>query len=582
MPSSTSSALALAGRLRELDDAALGALLRAREIGGGRDSSIKDFFDLAERLLSRESVQAALARLDRPTLLSLFGTAAPSAVQLALADLDATAYDTVAATLAAWPTIGLPSESELAQPAPAALEPVSTADARFTDHAAAERAFGTTIAVLEIVAELWRSPARELVRGGLALPDAKRLAGAAGVGLDELPALLAVCAAAGLATLDGTEWQPGEAAALWRGGSTVERWTKLADAWFAGLPGDIRSLLGERAHSVWGEHVGDYVRWLYPASSDRMHERMSAQVRSAELLGIIANGAPSSPGSAILTGELEAATEAMGALFPAQVDKAYVQHDLSIVSPGPLEARLDTRLRELADVESSGLATTYRVTGGSINRAISAGDTADSLREFLLGISLTGIPQPLEYLIEETARRHGLVRVGTSERGSYVRSTDPNLLAAIAVDAGLAPIGLRRVGDGLESHFVPELVFWALSDARYPVAAEDARGSIQSFDRRRPAPRPAPAPDLTAALVERLRLSSTDDTAADWLERQLEAAVKGRTTVTVTVNLPSGPTEMVLEPTGIGGGRLRARDRVADIERTLPLSSIVEVRPADS
>ena len=56
---------------------------------------------------------------------------------------------------------------------------------------------------------------------------------------------------------------------------------------------------------------------------------------------------------------------------------------------------------------------------------------------------------------------------------------------------------------------------------------------------------------------------------------------KARSAVVVTVNLPSGPTEFVLEPTGIGGGRLRARDRASDIERTLPLSSILEVHPAD-
>ena len=32
-----------------------------------------------------------------------------------------------------------------------------------------------------------------------------------------------------------------------------------------------------------------------------------------------------------------------------------------------------------------------------------------------------------------------------------------------------------------------------------------------------------------------------------------------------------------LEPAALAGGRLRARDRTADVERTLPLSSIVSV-----
>jgi hypothetical protein len=48
------------------------------------------------------------------------------------------------------------------------------------------------------------------------------------------------------------------------------------------------------------------------------------------------------------------------------------------------------------------------------------------------------------------------------------------------------------------------------------------------------------------------------------------------------VRLPDGSeSEYLLEPAGLASGRLRARDRRADIERTLPLSSIVAVAPAD-
>jgi len=43
----------------------------------------------------------------------------------------------------------------------------------------------------------------------------------------------------------------------------------------------------------------------------------------------------------------------------------------------------------------------------------------------------------------------------------------------------------------------------------------------------------------------------------------------------VTVGMPDGSTrDLLLEATGIGGGRLRGRDRAADVERTLPVSSI--------
>jgi hypothetical protein len=59
------SALALAARLRALDDDALARLVTQRAV---REGGIRDFFDLAEALLDRTSVQSALERLDRGTL----------------------------------------------------------------------------------------------------------------------------------------------------------------------------------------------------------------------------------------------------------------------------------------------------------------------------------------------------------------------------------------------------------------------------------------------------------------------------------------------------------------------------------
>src|SRR3954469_6778269 len=87
MAATSGSALALAARLRALDDADLSRLVTAR---GGREHGIRDFFDLAEALLDRTSVQAALQRLDRGTLalLAVSGdlassSGAPTAAQLA-------------------------------------------------------------------------------------------------------------------------------------------------------------------------------------------------------------------------------------------------------------------------------------------------------------------------------------------------------------------------------------------------------------------------------------------------------------------------------------------------------------------
>lgn len=655
-------------------DPDLRALLTAREI---KEAGITDFFDLADALLERSSVQKALVRLDRPTLAAIAALGEPTtdaaglnaaqvaarltALAPAVSDVEAAlatahgqalidgepcgddtdtdtdtasgtdnasgthiapgpaaarghrrwrAYGPVIDQQRTWPAIGLPGPAELAdEPAPAALEPVSASDARFIDTGAAEHAFATTTSIAELIAELQRDPARELARGGIALPDTKRLAAAMAVDLDAVPGVVAIAARGELIGLDGNVWLPTAKSAEWMLGSTAVRWAHLASAWFEHLPADIRTLLSARAHSTWGSRLADYLLWLYPAGGDWMPDRALLLARDAELLGITANQAPSTPGSALLGSGADAATRAMAALFPPEVDRVYVQHDLSIVSPGPLKPRLDARLRSMADVESRALAASYRVTPSSINRALAGGETATSLHDFLSAISLTGIPQPLSYLIRGTAARFGLLRVGTIDHAgsesaasevssegspvdrdarSYLSSEDAALLGSLLVDQNLSALGIRRVGPyRAVSRFPVDVLFWSLNDARYPVAAEDPAGRIIVLERRRLATSViVPAEPAANAIVRNLRSAgepTTLETGKAWLERQLEAAIKGRFGLAVTVQMPNGSrVELQLEPAGLSGGRLRARDRRSDLERTLPLSSIVSIAPSDA
>lgn len=627
MPASSGSALALAARLRVLDDDALARLVTER---GVRQQGIRDFFDLAEALLDRASVQAALQRLDRPTLalIAVAGdlastTGAPTAAQLASA-LDATPadvaertavalaagllgeesghfapWDAVVDQLNAWPAFGLPSRAELVSSTPpAALEPVSESDARFVDRGAGDRAFGTLTAVTELVLALREEPARQLARGGVALPDARRLAAATGFESDEIDLLLDIAARAGLAELEAGSWSASESAAVWLEGSRLQRWAALADAWLERLPDELRTVLRQRAHAVWGDGLTDFVEWLFPAGGDWIRERLTSVAREAELLGLTGGSTPSTPGAALLVDGVDAASTSMAALFPPEVEQVYLQHDLSIIAPGPLVASVDTRLRGFAEVEARGLASSYRVTGASLTRAFIAGETADGIRAFLAAISLTGIPQPLDYLLTDTAARFGSLRVGSIDPGaadpgsrefgmsSYVRSDDAAILRQAAVDQNLAPLGLIPDGDHrLLARFDMVLVYWTLADARYPVVAENAAGTIIELRReRRVGAGGALADDTAAILIARVRAVSTstpEETGQAWLARQLESAVKNKAAVIVDVRLPDGTqVEYHLEPAALANGRLRARDRRADIERTLPLSSITAVRQA--
>ncbi|MBR7513817.1 helicase-associated domain-containing protein, partial [Mycobacterium tuberculosis] len=66
----------------------------------------------------------------------------------------------------------------------------------------------------------------------------------------------------------------------------------------------------------------------------------------------------------------------MAAALPEPVDHVLVQADLTVVAPGPLVPELAQRIALVADVESAGAATVYRIGESSVRRALDAGLTA--------------------------------------------------------------------------------------------------------------------------------------------------------------------------------------------------------------
>jgi hypothetical protein len=626
--------LTLATRLRSSEDHALRRAIRVRGISG---SGIRDFFDLAEAFLAPDAVQHAFTGLERFTLAVLgvaadlsgdatgdSGTASAGIDEIAgrltrlrgasvgeddvrdraalldemfLGVLDGDRFSpdaAVAQRLHAWPVEGLPGVPELASAdEPAGSAGVSATELDSVDRLAAERAFAVVSSITELVTGLAREPVRELSRGGLGLPDTRRLSEALSVSPESVGLLLLIARAAGLVALVDAQWVETGSGEEWLREGSAARWAALASAWNDGLPEDLRPMLPAAPGSAWGDPLRASVAWRYPAGGQGMRDQVDATARAAALLGVIALDTTSTAGAAVLAGDGEAAVASVSAFLPPEVEQVYLQNDLSVVSPGPMAPALDARLRTLAEVESRELASSYRISAASVNRALAGGETADSLLAFLRGISLTGIPQPLEYLIVESASRYGKVRVGPTPppqhdgeavpAQSYVRSDDPALLHTIRVDQSLASLGLTLEGERLVTRFPVAAVFWALTDARYPVAAEDADGEVVRLRRHQPGSAPkVSAPDPAAALLEKVRASDGEgDTGQAWLVKQLEAAIRSRQAVTVNIAMPDGVVvDYLLEPASIRGGRFRAKDRHADIERTLPLSSVISISAA--
>jgi hypothetical protein len=325
-------------------------------------------------------------------------------------------------------------------------------------------------------------------------------------------------------------------------------------------------------------------------------ERTDALTRQARLLGLVVGEAEDqtiveAPWAEAPRRGADPDPAALAAYVPAELDRIFLLYDLSAIAPGPLLPALDLRLRGMAARESASQASSYRFTADSLSTALSAGETEPSILSFLEEISLTGVPQPLRYLLAQSASRHGQVQVGTDPATgrTRVRSRDAHLLQAIGVDQALRPLGLvpedtAEDGRVLSTRVNRDTVFWALTDEHYPAALVDATGAVERPVRTTAESAPPPPADTQrySVLIARLREAREGDADAAWLERELEHAAKQRAVLAVEVAMPDGTArELVLEVTGFGGGRLRGRDRASDVERTLPIRSILSTRAVE-
>ncbi|KLI96723.1 helicase C-terminal domain-containing protein [Streptomyces albidoflavus] len=342
----------------------------------------------------------------------------------------------------------------------------------------------------------------------------------------------------------------------------------------------------------------------------------------AEMLGVTGRGALATHGRALLGAE--GRSEGSGAgpaaagsaratvvaallapLLPEPLDHVLLQADLTAVAPGPLVRPLAEALGVLADVESKGGATVYRFTPGSVRRALDAGRSATELHAFLDRHSRTPVPQPLTYLIDDVARRHGLLRVGAAS--SYVRCDDESVLDEILADRRATALRLRRLAPTVvAAQADPRTLIEGLRAMGFAPAAESAEGDVmiarphahRTPPRTPPAPVPdgPPAPDATllTAAVRAVRAGDRAATAprkdtpeapgglprtspADTLATVQAAAMTGESVWIGHVNAEGAASQRLLAPLRVEGGYVTGYDHTADEVRTYALHRITGV-----
>ncbi|WP_410667270.1 helicase-associated domain-containing protein [Amycolatopsis sp. cmx-4-68] len=233
-----------------------------------------------------------------------------------------------------------------------------------------------------------------------------------------------------------------------------------------------------------------------------------------ELLGVIAHGAVTAAGRALLgDGGLVEVTDELVARARTT---ALFGTDLTAIVPGSPDARLAAALDRVADREAQGTATSWRFSPASVRRAFDQGATAAELLHELRALAAGELPQPLVYLVNDVARRHGEAQV--VDVASVVVG-EPAVLAELAAHRKLAKLGLRAVAPTVLTSTVDVSgTLDALREAGYAPTRHAADGSIVL---------PVREPTSPKAVV---RDADPDDRApdpADHAERLLAAPASG-------------------------------------------------------
>ena len=498
----------------------------------------------------------------------------------------------------------------------------------------------TVLRWVEELLNFWADePADALRAGGLGVRDLKIISTHLGVDESCTAFVAELAYLASLISIDADDRiLPSNKFDIWLMQTPADRWQMLASQWLitsrvSGLVGRVEAknvaALGPELDRVNAARVRaltlellrenqgiapewnsfkEVLSWRAPVrrNSSLQDELAEWTLREAEWLGITGQGSLSKFGSQFLNGDdLSSINEDL----PKTVDHILIQSDNTAIAPGPLEHEISQALAMMAEIESRGGATVYRFTESTIRRALDHGKTGDEIKIFLVKTSKTPMPQPLEYLIADVAKKHGKLRVGNTS--SFIRCEDTALISQIMNDKKLEILALRRIA--------PEVVICdmdatdamrVLRECGYLPAGESANGMILTGPKSNRAltkPRPPrvigeveiPDSESLKTAIRALR-TGEKSTYRQTRLRQVASEALGqlpRTTANETMEILNqfiidektlsigyadnngGVTHRIIDPIRISAGALIARDHATGEVQSFRIPRITGVAP---
>ncbi|TCJ30327.1 helicase-associated domain-containing protein [Nocardioides jejuensis] len=638
----------LADQLRQWSEERVAHLMRLRP--DLATPPPQDSTQLASRAATRASALRALDRLTLADLAVLHDLVTRGATPRAALEEGAISLDRLEELALVWDgTEGLRAVTVVAEllarataptgPVPEPALVTSEQSPTLVARTAAGAAFDV-VRRIEVLLDHWGTQPPSVLRtGGLGVRDLKTAALLLHV--DEREAALLVDVATSAALLapgsvgEAEAWLPTDAYDAWCRLEAAERWQRVARAWLtsARTPAKVggKDAAGKSVNALAPALVDPHqvdtrivalqqlaelspteglatgtglpslvarVRWLRPRRPSDQPALVASAVEEATVLGLVGMGVLTPAGRALLAGH--DAAEILAPLLPEPLDHVLIQGDLTAIAPGPLLPALAARLQQVADVESRGGATVYRFASGSLRRGLDAGWTAAEIHAFLESVSRTPVPQPLSYLVDDTARTYGTVRVGYAE--AFLRSDDEAALAHLVADPKAASLGLRLLAPTVVISTAPIDVLLArlrelglapvveASDGTVHVARPDTlrsrtpRSSPTARDAAREAAQVAAAVAAVRA-GDRVASSRGRDVIANTPAgalAALRAAIEGGSSVVIEYLDNHGTrSERIVDPRRVEGGQLTAYDHRSEDERAFAVHRIGSVRPTD-
>jgi hypothetical protein len=506
------------------------------------------------------------------------------------------------------------------------------------DGAAGAAVLPTVRGVTHLVELCSATPLDVLRSGGVGVKEIRRLAKALAADEIQVRLWLTLAYHADLLDTDDGEIMPTVAADTWLAGTPAERLVPLLMTWWA-LPaaptapdvhGKQQTALLHAYDDMDRQLRHDLLTWFAdhePGATlvDRDEllavlewwkpyvygepETACAILNEAASLGVVAAGGLSTWGRALVAGEEHELAAAVAKWLPATTGSVRLQADLTAVVTGIPTAELAWLLDLTADPGERDTASVWRFSPSSVRRALDAGHTADWLLTALADAAAHGVPQPLEYLVRDVARRHGELVV--AEVGCCVLAEDPTLLAEVAAQRGLMSLAPRLLAPGVLASAKPaaETLDLLRAHGYGPVAVTSdgtpvltrvapqrakPRARVMSRTPMRPKPtRPDPlevwdlAAELLAAGVVETEAEESESVAAvrkygDHLSNReltlLTEAIEAETPVEITyLDQNDTGSKRVITPLELIGGMVAAWCHMRDDERHFLVSRIQRV-----